>query len=139
MKLLYPNIREELIETLRAFADRSYQTRVWLFHEMPREDWTDNFDENVKFFGDIGLDSANPDNIIGTVLLNKEELDKVQATKEAIYTVLDKVGKDISLPIKDYIESPSWSDVIKKATIAYKTLTGGKKPEGYFEDIQKKE
>ena len=139
MELRYRNIREELIETLRAFADTSYQKRFWLHNELPIEGWIDDFNENINFFGDIGLDVANPEKIVGVILLNKEELDAVQATKIAIYNVLENIGREVRIPIEDYIDSPYWPDVVEKARIAYEMLTGGRNPDGYFEYIRQRQ
>lgn len=138
MELKYSNIREELIEILRAFADVSYQKRFWINNEQPIEGWSDDFNENVAFFGDIGLDSANPERIIGSVLLNEEELHAVQNTKRAIYNVLETVGKDDWIPVEAYIKFADWPFVLKTAKDAYSLLTGGDDPNGLFETIQRK-
>jgi hypothetical protein len=133
----YPAMRGELILNLRALADVSYQQRVWVKHERPKEIYEDGFDFAVHFiFDDMALDTS-PQHAIGAILYDEAELFAVQEVVAAINEVLADLGSRTS--DKKYISSRYWPKVVAAARQAYKILTKGKDPDGLFQAIQRGE
>lgn len=133
--IAYPEMRNYMIESIRALADEDYQQRVWINGEMPTDKYEDCFDFAINcLFDDLSLDT-DWEKAIGAVLEDETELTAVQNLVRILDELIDKIGKD--KPDIDFINAQEWPTVLHTAKNVYKLLTNGKKPEGLFEEKQK--
>ncbi len=133
----YPEMRGQLIFSLRTLADVLYQQRVWVKHERPKEIYEDGFDYAVHFiFDDMALD-IYPRQAIGAILYDEAELFAVQEVMAAVNEVLKDLGLNAS--DEEYINSRYWPKVVSTARRAYEMLTKGKEPDDLFQSIQRGE
>jgi hypothetical protein len=127
-------MRDELIFTIRTLADRHYQEKVWVDGMLPREGYGDNFDQAIHFlFDDMTLDT-NLQEAIGIILMSKQEADAVGQVVNALEDILEDV-RWARRPDEDIVMSPYWEAVLSSSRIAYKVLSGGKNPDGFFEEL----
>jgi hypothetical protein len=115
-----PHKREELIYYLTALADPVYQHRVWLKHEFPPGIVYDCFDYAVNFFFDDTALADAPQETIGWILENEEEMQAVSKVINAVDEVLNKLGTELT--DEQYINSPEWQSVIESAKAALLVL-----------------
>ncbi len=122
----YPQMRNELLETLRVLAERDYQQRAWVEHCYPASIQYDSFDEAVHFLYDDTLLAKNPNAAIGQILKNSEEAHSI----EAVYNALDRVFDDLGRSQADeaYINAAQWETVIAAASSALQVMKATPQP-----------
>jgi hypothetical protein len=121
MTIQFLEMREELIETLRALSDKKYQELVWVQGQFPEGIVEDNFDYAVHFlFDDHGF-AEDPEGLIGYCLVDQQEAELIRSVTKSIDKVLSQLGNDKS--DLEYISSPLWDDVIQTAKQAYNIIS----------------
>jgi hypothetical protein len=120
MTIKFIEMREELIETLRALSDKKYQQSAWVRQEFPKGIEYDNFDLAVHFLFDDTCLAENPEDLIGYCLVNKQEAQLVFCVTESIDKLLSKLGNDLS--DSEYISSPLWEDIIQTSKQPYEVI-----------------
>lgn len=119
-KLMYPNMREELLEYLGGLADVDYQQKVWVRGEPHPGVQHDELDYALHFlFDDTDL-AATPEKSIGVFLLNKEEARLVHSVTQALDSLLTQYGVELS--DAEYLAKPEWIKVVDSARVALDTL-----------------
>jgi hypothetical protein len=122
----YPNMRDELIETLQDLSDVEYQRRTWVNHEFPEGIQFDCFDNSIHLLlGDMSL-ITNPERSLGSVVENEVELNAVRKVALAIDHMLKKLGNEAT--DAEYINDPEWSEVINTSSEALRIIEG--RPKG---------
>jgi hypothetical protein len=120
MTIKFVEMRNELIETLRALSDKKYQESAWVKGNFPEGIVEDNFDYAVNFLFDDSCLAENPEDLIGYCLVDKYEAQLIHAVTKSIDKLLSELGNDLS--DLEYISSPLWEDVVRKAKQAYKVI-----------------
>lgn len=119
LTLKYPNMREELLETLRSLADLEYQLKIWVNKEFPRENFYDDFFNTFRFIEDMSL-LTDPESAIGIFLKDENEVQMTKAVAVALERVFDALGTEAT--DEEYISSREWSDVLKAASQAWQAM-----------------
>jgi len=109
----YPEMREELIGTLKALSDRQYQKKAWIQKQYPEGVVYDCFDYAVHFLFDDTSLAEKPEKLIGVILEDEYEAVLVRAVVSSIERLLAETGDDLS--DEAYIYSPLWENVIRTA------------------------
>ncbi len=112
--LKYPEMREELIETLRSLADADYQRETWLDRNFPSGTEHDCFDYAVHFIYDDTRLATDPEGSIGLFLKNQQEVQLIKAVAIALDRVFDTLGMNAT--DEQYINCPEWSQVLTTAS-----------------------
>ena len=120
MKPKFIEMREELIETLRALSDKKYQESAWVRGEFPEGIEYDDFDLAVHFLFDDTCLAERPEDLIGYCLIDKQEAQLVHAVTESIDQVLSELGNETS--DLEVISSPLWHNVIQTAKKAHQII-----------------
>ncbi len=120
MTIKFIEMRQELIETLRALSDKKYQESAWVRGEFPEGIEYDNFDLAVHFLFDDTCLAERPEDLIEYCLIDQEEAQLVHTVTESIGKLLSELGNDKS--DLEYISSPLWNTVIQTATKAYQII-----------------
>ncbi|MDM8549432.1 hypothetical protein QUF72_05105 [Desulfobacterales bacterium HSG2] len=113
----YPEMREELIGTLKALSDRQYQKKAWIQKQYPEGIVYDCFDYAVHFLFDDTSLAEKPEKLIGVILEDEYEAALVRAVASSIERLLAETGDDLT--DEAYIRSPMWENVIRTAKTAY--------------------
>ena len=119
-EIQYPEMRNELVVSLRHLADRSYQERVWIRREFPSENFYDDFSETYETLEDLGV-LENPTACIGVTLKNQGEADALAGLALALTQLFDRYGYKLS--DSEYLMRPEWDDVVAAAEVAYAMVT----------------
>lgn len=118
--VIYPQMRDELLETLRSLADREYQQKAWVEHNYPPGILYDSFDEAVHFLYDDTVLAENPYAAIGVIIEDKKEARLIEVVCTAIEQVFEALGKDVSE--EKYINSSEWEGVVEAASLALQVM-----------------
>jgi hypothetical protein len=121
MTIQFVEMREELIETLRALSDKKYQELAWVQGQFPEGIMEDNFDYAVHFLFDDHCFADDPEGLIGYCLVDQQEAELIRSVTKSIDKVLSQLGNDKS--DLEYISSPLWDEVIETAKQAYKIIS----------------
>lgn len=111
--LRYPQMRLELIEYINALSDISYQNRVWVGGILEGPVVHDEFDYAIHFLYDDTSLASDPFSMIGEVLRNSMEAEKISTLIKAIDLVFDKYGTKLS--DAEYLRKPEWEAVVLAA------------------------
>lgn len=123
LTLKYPQIREELLETLRSLADAEYQRSAWVNHEFPPGIEYDEFDYAVHFlYDDAGL-AEDPEGAIGLFVKDEQEVQLIKTVVHALERVFNALGTNAT--DEEYINSPEWAGVLKTASQAWQVMKWG--------------
>src|SRR5690606_17006667 len=118
--LMYPNMRQELLEYLDGLADRDYQQKVWVRGEPYPGVEHDELDYALHFlFDDTDL-ASTPEKSIGVFLFNDDEARAVHSVAEALDALLTQYG--VNLSDAEYLAKPEWTQVVDAARLALQTL-----------------
>ncbi|WP_370949661.1 hypothetical protein AB5J62_19435 [Amycolatopsis sp. cg5] len=115
----YPAMRANIVEALRAMADPEHQNRVWLREEYARDGSYDDFTLHINSFDDLQMRDF-PERTVGDILRNKEELQAIRAVNDALATLFDRLGYQLS--DEEYVNSPEWPQVVKTASAALRVF-----------------
>jgi hypothetical protein len=116
----YPEMRKELISTMKCLSDRNYQRTVWIEKKYPKGVVDDNFDYAVHFLFDDTCLAEDPKKLIGYALKNEKECDLVTDVIDALNILFEKLGTNLS--DEQYINSPFWEKVIETSKKAYEEI-----------------
>lgn len=107
----FPNMRDELIDHLRALVDTDRQ-KHWLD--------TCDFDEAVHFIFDDTALSQNAKSEVGYILFSESEAEFVDGLAAAISQLLDACGNNAS--INTYLKSTYWDSIVSCASSALSAI-----------------
>lgn len=119
-ELMYPKMRQELVDTMTSLSDREYQQRVWIDKKYPHENFYDDLTTTVNVFHDLITDDEDFSEYVGAFLVNQEEARAVEQVYRALDVVIDALGDSAD---DRYLSDPHWADVVNKATLAKSVLT----------------
>lgn len=128
LKFKYPEMRDELLETMRTLADVDYQRRAWVNHEFPPGVQHDEFDYAVHFLYDDSTLAEDPEGAIGLFVKDQHEVQLIKAVVSALERVFDALGMEAT--DEQYISSPEWSEVLRTAFEAWQAMSGKQLPVG---------
>lgn len=118
----YPSMRYEVIESLKVLSDIEYQRQAWVNHIFPEGIEFDHFDIAIDLIlEDLELIDL-PENTLGGVFENQEEIDAVREVALAMDRVLKIYGP--SLSDEEYISTLEWTEVLSTAAHALKVIKG---------------
>jgi hypothetical protein len=119
--VIYPEMRDEIIDAVRTLSDPEYQFRTWVLREVP-PDRIEDFDINIHIlYDDTGV-LENPHAAIGDVLETAAEADALTKLAHAIDSMFERVGTDLT--DEQYLALPDWKSVVDAARNALSVLTG---------------
>ncbi len=115
-----PSMRNEVVESLKSLSDLEYQRQAWVNHIFPEGIEFDHFDIAIDLIlEDLEL-IEKPENTLGGVFENQEEIDAVRELALAMDRVLKIHGP--SLSDEEYISTPEWTDVLSTSAYALKVM-----------------
>lgn len=112
----YPDMRLELLGSLRGLSNPEYQQRVWVEHQAWGSVEYDTFDNAVHFLFDDTALSKNAHAYIGDILLNTSEAERVATLIATLESIFAKHG--VGLTDAQYMALPEWISVIESARAA---------------------
>lgn len=115
----FPQMRNEIVQAVKALADRDYQWSVWVRRELPPGRY-DEFTHRIHILYDDTQVLEDPDNAVGVYLRNTEEADVMRTLGSAIDSLFDDLGTELS--DEEYLRAPGWTAVVDAATDALKVL-----------------
>lgn len=104
-------MRSEVIDAVRALADREYQRRVWVGREYPNPDYYDDFTLNINVLYDDTRVLEDPVSAIGSFLRTDEEATVMRKLAAALNAILEEKGTDLT--DEEYIADAGWDAVVK--------------------------
>jgi hypothetical protein len=111
-----PSMRDEVIGILKTLSDIEYQRQAWVNHNFPEGIEFDCFDISIDLLlEDLQLIEL-PENTLGGVFENQEEIDAVREVALAMDRVLKIYGTKLS--DGEYISTPEWEDVLNTSANA---------------------
>lgn len=119
-----PEMRAEIIESVRALADPAYQRRVWIDREYPSPDYYDDLTLTVNILYDDTTVLADPRAALGRTLSSAAEVEVMSRLADELTRALDEVGRD--RPDEEYLASAVWPSVVEAASAALEVLTAGR-------------
>lgn len=118
-----PDMRAEIIASVRALADPAYQQRVWVDREYPSADYYDDLTLTVNILYDDTTVLADPRAALGRTLASEAEVEAMSRLAGELTRALDEVGRD--QPDERFLASPAWPSVVDAASAALEVLTAG--------------
>ncbi|MFJ7334387.1 hypothetical protein ACIQUU_14180 [Streptomyces sp. NPDC101116] len=118
-----PEMRAEIIASVRALADPVYQQRVWVDREYPSADYYDDLTLTVNILYDDTTVLADPRTALGRTLAGGAEVEAMSRLAGELTRALDEVGRDE--PDEGFLASPAWPSVVDAASAALEVLTAG--------------
>ncbi|TGZ12500.1 hypothetical protein DV517_65840 [Streptomyces sp. S816] len=116
-----PEMRSEILGSVRALADPEYQRRVWIEHRYPTPDYYDDLTLTVNILYDDTTVLADPQAALGRTLSSRAEVEAMSSLASALTRALDEVGRD--QPDERYLASAVWPSVVEAASAALEVLT----------------
>lgn len=118
----YPQMRDELLETMRTLSDLEYQWSAWVNHNFPPGVQHDEFDYAVHFLYDDSSLAEAPERAIGLFVKDQHEVHLIKAVISALDQVFDALGMECT--DEQYISSPLWAEVLRTASEASHAMSG---------------
>jgi hypothetical protein len=120
-KLKNPYMRMQLKSVLASLGDVNHQSTVWL--APPDVERSDSFSLCVSvLFDDLLLgESDTPGDLVGDIVLNDDEANKVMAVVQQVDNLLKAIGTEAS--DEEYVRHPAWANVVSAAKEAEHLLT----------------
>ncbi len=120
MKILYPSMRDEIIQFVREFADIDFQRRVWMHGGIELGHERSTLDGAVHYFFDDASIAADPFGQIGLCLTSEAEANAIQRILKRLDDLLSEVGKNAS--DMECIQHPQWQGVVEAAKTALQIM-----------------
>jgi hypothetical protein len=117
-----PAMRAEVIDAVKALADRPYQQHVWVQRQYPRANYYDDLSQNIAILYDDAQVLPHPSKAIGTILRSADEARALAPLGAALDAVFGQLGTE--RPDSEYLASPLWDRVVQAAGAAAAHLTG---------------
>jgi hypothetical protein len=109
----YPEMRDELVEHLKALSDRQYQEAVWVRGESRAGIEHDELDVAIHFIYDDTCLGEDPSLAIGCYLKDEIEAQSIRELVHNLDNLFSKYGLDLS--DGEYINKPEWTCVLQAA------------------------
>ncbi|MFF0579426.1 SCO4402 family protein [Streptosporangium saharense] len=117
----FPSVREEIISSVNALANREYQQNVWAERKYPHPGYYDDFSMNIHVLYDDTNVLEDPEGAIGTYLTSHEEAEALANLYEALEALFTELGTELA--DIEYIKSDYWEAVVEAAVSASQTLS----------------
>lgn len=117
--LQYPEMRVELLNTIRSLADAEYQRKAWVNQDFPPGKY-DEFDYAVHFLYDHAGFAEDSEGTIGLFVKERQELEMIKAVVDALERVFQALGMEAT--DEEYISCPEWLDVLNAAQRAWQVM-----------------
>jgi hypothetical protein len=118
MTIRYPGVRTQVLSAVESLADREYQERVWIRHELPHPGYYDELDLSVHTLFDDAAVLPDPASAVGTVL-HAQEVGPLAELGAVFGPLIDDLGDQ---PDAVYLADPRWDDVVRAAVKAYEVM-----------------
>lgn len=117
----YPDIRAEVLDTLRNLSDPEYQQRVWVDRQFPTQNYYDDFDMVIHTLYDDTTLADDTRSAIGPILRDEAEARLVEAVIQALEEVFDvcKISADFEV----LRACPGWPKVMEAAAAAWRAMS----------------
>lgn len=113
MSVRYPEMRAQIIESIQALADPTYQQRVWVDRIYPHPGFYDDLTHNVNVLYDDTEVASDPYSQVGVTLESQEEAAAIEAIAHAFDPILDSM--DPKTVDAEIMAMPTWDDVVRAA------------------------
>ncbi|WP_107666838.1 hypothetical protein [Cyanothece sp. BG0011] len=113
----YPEMRQELLLSIKILSDLEYQKQNWLNNTNGEHDC---FDYVIHFLYDQASFDEDPETTIGLFVKNEEEIISIIKVIESLEKLFETLGTNAS--DSDYINSQQWRNVIINAKKALQIL-----------------
>jgi hypothetical protein len=114
----FPGLRFQVLDAIESLADRKYQERVWLRHEMPRPGYYDDLDLQVHTLFDDTAVLTEPESTVGEILHPSETV-AMRRLGEVLGPLIKELG---DAPDSAYLADPRWAEVVRLAAEALAVL-----------------
>lgn len=115
MTLKHTHMRAQLKAVLASLADPEYQSKVWL--APPEVERYDSFTLCVSvLFDDLCLEGASEADLVGNIIVNRDEAIHVTMVVHLINELFDAIG--LRATDAQYIHHPLWPIIVLAATDA---------------------
>ena len=109
----YPDMRNELRETVAALSNPQYQKDIWSKYDFFKPNTYDTFDIAIHFlFDDTNL-MSDPHTAIGIILFDDMEANDCVQLADALNLLFTQDG--LNLTDNEYIQSKYWPPVVEIA------------------------
>lgn len=108
----FPYMRREAIHSIAALADRAYQERVWVRHDLPDPKYYDSLDAEIDWLIDDLRLLPDPGPADGDVLLPGDESARLRRLGVIFDPMIDRLGNRSD---SEYISDPEWIQVVDLA------------------------
>ncbi|WP_425387933.1 SCO4402 family protein [Amycolatopsis nigrescens] len=118
-RIRFPGIRTQILEAIEGLADREYQERVWIRHELPHPGYYDELDLAVHtLFDDSPLLPAPAPGCVGELIYPDEEA-PIAHLGEIFGSILEELG---DVPDIEYLNHPKWPELVRRAGIVHEIM-----------------
>lgn len=108
------------------FADPTFQAGVWAHPELPTEDGALYFELAISEIFDTGFLDRPSSQLIGSSLVNEDELAKLRAFAAVLESVLAQIYRPgVPVAYADAARSPGWTEVRSAARTLLEALIAG--------------
>ena len=115
----YPEMRAQVIASLRALSDPEYQQRVWIERQFPHEQFYDDLRENIGMLYDTSLVLDAPATRVGDILVDDSEVVVLEELRTTLTPVIDDLG---DADDGAYMRDVRWPAVVATAEAARRLL-----------------
>ncbi|MET9347247.1 SCO4402 family protein [Streptomyces termitum] len=117
----FPDVRTQVLWSLRSLSDVHHQERVWRNGAREAGDAVDDLTSVVHVLFDDTRVLEDPENRVGWVLASDREVRALQALAALLDPLIDRLG-DAADAV--YLDAPEWPGVVEAAQRAFGTMTG---------------
>ena len=108
----YPGLRWQVMCALASLADRDYQERAWLAGQLPPNTYYDMVNEHIHVLFDDQQVLPDPEDAIGPILLDGDEISLLRALGREFDAVIDRCSGQYE---EAYLRDESWDVVVDLA------------------------
>ena len=108
-------MRREVLDALASLSDHENQQRTWIQKKYPHTDFFDDLSLNIHILYDDCTVLPDPEAMIGSVLLQGEEIMRLKRLGEVLDDLLDRHEDE---PDIVFLNDPDWPLVMKLAALA---------------------
>ncbi len=116
IEIEFPWLRFQLIENLKSLSNIEYQDRDWIKRSHQDNAAFDEMDYIIHFLYDDTELAENPQDYIGKILQNNNEVESLKKLTASLDVIFSKYGFNLDGP--DYIRLPEWAQVVESAKTA---------------------
>jgi hypothetical protein len=114
----YPGVRVQVLSAVEALADREYQERVWIRHELPHPKYYDELKLEVHILFDDTEVCTDPMSCVGEVI-HPDEVEPLRELGVIFDALLTELG---DVTDAEYLAHPRWAELVRLAGVAWTVM-----------------